>query len=1111
MIRDSFYRDIEAGLGGKLDPELFERCAADLLGAVHPTLVPIRGGDDAGMDGAIADGAGLPFPLVTTIGADLGRNLRRNLQSYLARGGTRRAVVFATSQSVSARRRSALEKVARDLGFTLTQIHDRPAFTDLLYRRPEWCQELLGIVGGPPPLSVMPQPGRSVIGDVLVGRSQDMLWLVHTPGDLLVVGQPGVGKTFLLYHFAKEQGGLFAHTPDLGEIAAGIRRENPSALVVENAHLQLDRLPQLRRLRSEMGGEFRIIADSWPGSRDDVARALDVPSASVRGLDLLSQDEIAAVVRGAGIGGPRGLIQEIVNQAEGKPGLAVTLSNLCLRGDVRAVAQGDALAQEIAFVFNRLIGGDTKTLLAVFAAGGDAGMAMQAVADYLEEPASRLRERVSHLAAGGVLVEVDRERLTVRPPALRDVLVRDVFFAGPTSLPIEPLLSVAPNVEELTLTVVRAQHRGARVSEDLVRSLIERCGSHDLWALYSRLGRRETTWIATEHPEWVGRIGRTMLETAPEVALPILLGGAIGDNRALHSHPDHALRQVADWIHAAVPGTPSVLERRTQLLKTAQHWLDEGRNPAVGLHALVLALSPEFERTEPEPGSGRNLTLSFGFVSLEEARAIRAMWPAVRGRLANEPVQHWKPVQDVVSAWAYHPRPSRPLPEPLAAEAASFAGEMLRDLADAGKGHSGFLHWVASVADRFGVDLSASVDADFETLFPHRERGDWRAEEEEQRERATALATRWAQAGPGLSVPEMLRHEEEGRLISNPWPRWTPHVCQVIADQTDDCAPWLEAFLAGNASSDLLQPFLRRLLRDKASTSHQLALLCLDDGRQRLMAAITVLQEEATPEELIDLALERLDGGAQWIESLCLRLELPEAVVRRLLSHRDPFIASAAAIGEWTADPKGTVRESLREVWHRAVLRVPCDEWSLREILQADPSLAMEWLAERLHQNSELWRCEETISAALERLSVDDRRRLMATLPGDLFPSEIVQHLVGNDATLLRELLQMDTLKELHLAPLAGYPNPADWAVKAEAAVDVGYSGTDIAQAAFGRSMSWSGSESAMWNEWVLQFDTLQGHPNPRIRAIGAIGSGLATQRRDEARARERVEEIRGW
>jgi hypothetical protein len=90
MIRDPFYRDIVERLTNKLDPDLFERCAADLLRDELPTLVPVRGGTDAGMDGAIADDAGPAFPLVCTTAKDVIGSLTRSLNSYLRDGGNRR-------------------------------------------------------------------------------------------------------------------------------------------------------------------------------------------------------------------------------------------------------------------------------------------------------------------------------------------------------------------------------------------------------------------------------------------------------------------------------------------------------------------------------------------------------------------------------------------------------------------------------------------------------------------------------------------------------------------------------------------------------------------------------------------------------------------------------------------------------------------------------------------------------------------------------------------------------------------------------------------------------------------------------------------------------------
>ena len=113
MIRDPFYKDIIQGLNGSLDPELFEQCASDLLRNIYPGLVPIRGGSDAGMDGAISDGGGVAFPLVATTQGDVIGNLTKNLNSYLQKGGTRKRVVLTTSQKLTPQRRQNLSKWAR--------------------------------------------------------------------------------------------------------------------------------------------------------------------------------------------------------------------------------------------------------------------------------------------------------------------------------------------------------------------------------------------------------------------------------------------------------------------------------------------------------------------------------------------------------------------------------------------------------------------------------------------------------------------------------------------------------------------------------------------------------------------------------------------------------------------------------------------------------------------------------------------------------------------------------------------------------------------------------------------------------------------------------------
>lgn len=116
MPGDPFHEEIVERLKKRIDPNSFEDCACDLIRPEFPGVVPVRGGSDSGFDGAIADGQGVPFPLVSTTAKDVIGNLTRNLKSYLRDGGTRRSVVLATSRELSKRRRKNLEARARELG-----------------------------------------------------------------------------------------------------------------------------------------------------------------------------------------------------------------------------------------------------------------------------------------------------------------------------------------------------------------------------------------------------------------------------------------------------------------------------------------------------------------------------------------------------------------------------------------------------------------------------------------------------------------------------------------------------------------------------------------------------------------------------------------------------------------------------------------------------------------------------------------------------------------------------------------------------------------------------------------------------------------------------------
>ena len=187
---------------------------------------------------------------------------------------------------------------------------------------------------------------------------------------------------------------LFVNGADLAKIAGAIRAQEPSALLVDDAQVSPKLLMDLKHMREDIGAAFDIVASCWPSDSTLVTNALGVSSATTRVLEPLTRDELVEVVKGVGIYGPTDLIREIVNQAEGRPGLAATLAYLCLQGATRDVLLGDALNTSLLSPFESRVGPQTKEVLACFAVGGSSGMTMATVAEYLGLPPFELRSLV---------------------------------------------------------------------------------------------------------------------------------------------------------------------------------------------------------------------------------------------------------------------------------------------------------------------------------------------------------------------------------------------------------------------------------------------------------------------------------------------------------------------------------------------------------------------------------------------------------------------------------------------------------------------------------------------------------------------------------------------
>ena len=187
----------------------------------------------------------------------------------------------------------------------------------------------------------------------LVGRDADRQWLANSSGDIVVSGHPASGKTHLLRQFV-DQGWLFMVDADRESIANAVRELQPDAIIVDDAHADLNSLGSLRQLRTEINAEFRIVAVTWPGDIDGVASTLAVFQDSVLDLQVLSRDQILEIVKAAGIAGPVELQRAIVNQSGGRPGLTATLCDVAWRGDLHPLLSGELLLREIRMALTRV-------------------------------------------------------------------------------------------------------------------------------------------------------------------------------------------------------------------------------------------------------------------------------------------------------------------------------------------------------------------------------------------------------------------------------------------------------------------------------------------------------------------------------------------------------------------------------------------------------------------------------------------------------------------------------------------------------------------------------------------------------------------------------------
>jgi hypothetical protein len=443
-----------------------------------------------------------------------------------------------------------------------------------------------------------------------------------------------------------------------------------------------------------------------------------------------------------------------------------------------------------------------------------------------------------------------------------------------------------------------------------------------------------------------------------------------------------------------------------------------------------------------------------------------------------------------------------------------FTEQMLADLVRVCNGHPGVLHKAAEYARDLSWDIEVVPDPEFEILFPAESLRavNWQALQDQQISAVRELAALWSNREPGEVSERMARLEAAAREVNKTYPRHTPVLCEEIAARTEQPLEWLRALLGNSATPDLVVPFLSGAASSGEEGWEGIARECLENPALEWATISVALTTHDPPSGLLSEVSERLGRFANAVEMYCMRGQVPEGTLARLLRHEDPKVAASAAAGEWYADPRGSVRESLEPDWRAAMLRAPADQYLISDILRSDPALAHDWLLRRVSEERILgdMNLEPTVQDALSTLNREQKLSVLRSIrPGSMYHS-LAAAIVGDDLELYSEHLSDNELTKVHLWPLVSMP-VGSWPEKAKLALAAGFSAEQVAGAAFLSITGWGGNESDMWVPWIRQFSELLSHRDEGIQLVAERGVAYAQQQKQRALEEERREDVFGW
>jgi hypothetical protein len=973
------------------------------------------------------------------------------------------------------------------------------------------------------PVAISTRYGANV---TLRGRGEELNRLAGDK-DMFVSGQPGGGKTSLLQSFAKSVGAQFILSDDADAVVAAIACQGVGAVIIDDAGPRVDLIRRVQHVREDRKLGVRIIAACWPFEAPELQQVLRLPNAQTIELGGLPRKIIAEIITEIAaskhVKPNDQFIRVVAKQARGKPGLAASLTLATIESSREALFSGELLLKDLEGFLRRHAGNESVEVLAAFACGGRTGIRNDAVATKLGKPITEIVAITRRTALAGILREVRKDVLAVEPDFLRSALLKSCFFPGAApGLPSNLCRSLIEVSEEPPLGYLELAHAKARaeaaIGDAELREITSKVDDLQLWEAMAWIDSSNCRWVIETKNELSANIKRAALHYHPANIIPAMLTSAAADKRPLNAFPQADMRLLEDWVTAG--DGANGISRRKMMFKTVTKWLKDGGDINAAMIALSFVFNLNCQVSDSDPADPSILRWRNWLLCLDDAKKVFELWNDLISLLKSLKPIPWMQVVKIVENWLRSDRPrGNVMPEEYLEFIRESSSRMVTDLADLARENQAALRWVHLKSKRLGFSIAdLSLSPEFMVLFPEeRLAGDWKEVQRQQIAAVETLVEKWRVKPFAEVVGTLSEWETQVESFGRVWPQMTAEFCErlgVAYVPTDEELSLAIAKLTGQT----LAPFLEMAVSGGTIKKQHLK-QCLRRGDLEGVLVSFVLLGKVP--ELYDELQSKFGMWKSLIEARCLRAEVPNEVLRRLLNHADATVKFETALGMFRSRDRKPIPDELLDLWKDAIIEglalypsggiddVPYD---LESILLFEPHIRKPALDKILASGNGFHglQTDSLLSQLVAGLDKQERRELLEQckrLSHSLLPTL----LVARDAEVYKKLLEIPELKHFHLDPLCGDPNDSSWAALAKVALAAGYSPKELAFSVNSHGFSWTGHLSNYYKQWVQSFTQLSSQGDKELKEVAAEGLKWATSARDIERAREKMEAIEEW